>query len=295
MNQNFKVEDAKELIKSTLKSNNKNIALWGDFMTASLIVYFLFSSGDFSFLLTYASFMRCFGFALLNYKMLTGKTAKGVSVKTLELYGVVFLCRLMSILRHQGYLPFDKTGDWFYHFVEIISLASVCLAVYLIFVPLVSTYDEKYDKFGNLHVPDRLGGLYLLGPCVLMAIIFHPSLNNEWFSDICWTISMYLESVAMLPQLYMFQKQATDEGGVVETLTSHMVFALGFSRVFEFMFWVTSFKELLHYSGSRMAGYIVLLAQIGHIGIMADFFYYYFKSVSMGAPMELPTTYSGVV
>jgi hypothetical protein len=27
---------------------------------------------------------------------------------------------------------------------------------------------------------------------------------------------MYLESVAMVPQLYMFQKQASDEGGVVE-------------------------------------------------------------------------------
>jgi hypothetical protein len=27
---------------------------------------------------------------------------------------------------------------------------------------------------------------------------------------------MYLESVAILPQLYMFQKQAADEGGVVE-------------------------------------------------------------------------------
>lgn len=27
---------------------------------------------------------------------------------------------------------------------------------------------------------------------------------------------MYLESVAMVPQLYMFQKQASEEGGVVE-------------------------------------------------------------------------------
>jgi hypothetical protein len=42
------------------------------------------------------------------------------------------------------------------------------------------------------------------------------SLNNEMFSDVCWSASMYLESVALLPQLYMFQKQATDEGGIVE-------------------------------------------------------------------------------
>lgn len=47
--------------------------------------------------------MRCFGFALLNYKMFTAKTAKGVSAKSLELYIVVFICRLLSILRHSGY------------------------------------------------------------------------------------------------------------------------------------------------------------------------------------------------
>ena len=71
-------------------------------------------------------------------------------------------------------MPFDKTGDWFYHFVEFISLVSVCGAVYIILGPLKSTYDEKYDKFGNLHVPDYLGAVYLLGPCVLMALVFHP-------------------------------------------------------------------------------------------------------------------------
>jgi hypothetical protein len=29
-------------------------------------------------------------------------------------------------------------------------------------------------------------------------------------------MSMYLEAVAMVPQIYMFQKQAADEGGTVE-------------------------------------------------------------------------------
>ena len=42
------------------------------------------------------------------------------------------------------------------------------------------------------------------------------SLNKEVMSDICWTLSMYLEAVAMLPQIYMFQRQAADEGGIVE-------------------------------------------------------------------------------
>ena len=123
---------------------------------------------------TYASFMRCFGFAVLNFKMWTSKSAKGVSVKTLELYALTFIVRLLSILRHQGYLPFDKTGDWFYHFVEIVSFGSVVLALYGIFGPLVSTYGEKHDKFGSLHIPSEFGIAYLVLPCIILALFFHP-------------------------------------------------------------------------------------------------------------------------
>jgi ER lumen protein retaining receptor len=75
----------------------------------------------------------------------------------------------------------------------------------------------------------------------------------------------------------------------------HSVFALSSARVFELIFWIGSFKELSDHAGSRSPGYLVLLSQIIHIVIMADFFYYYFRSISRGVPMELPTTYAGVV
>jgi hypothetical protein len=79
----------------------------------------------------------------------------------------------------------------------------------------------------------------------------HSALNREFFSDTCWTLSMYLEAVAMLPQIFMFQKQASEEGGTVEALIGHTVFALGFARVFELIFWLGSFKELSDHAGSR--------------------------------------------
>jgi len=289
--------DDKKAFGNSFKKHTSNIAIWGGFLTASLIVYKLLSSGDFSFLLTYASFMRCFGFSLLNFKMLSSKSAKGVSMKTLQLYGLTFAVRLVSILRHQGYLPFDKTGDWFYHLVEVISLLAVFTSIYGIVGPLISTYDEKYDKFGNFKIANQYGAFYLIIPCVILAIVFHPTLNREWLSDVCWTLSMYLEAVAMLPQIYMFQKQAADLGGVVDALIGHTVFALGFSRIFELIFWFGSFRELAdhHNGGSRLPGYIVLISQFGHLIVMADFFYYYFMSLSRGTPMELPTSYNSFV
>lgn len=127
---------------------------------------------------------------------------------------------------------FEFVGDWFYHFVELLSMAAVCLAIYGVFGPLMATYDERFDKFGSLHIPSEFGIAYVVGPATLLAIIFHPSLNKEFFSDTCWTISMYVEAAAMLPQLYMFQKQASDEGGSVEPLTGGSILFLSFSYYF---------------------------------------------------------------
>ena len=129
-----------------LQSLNKNVLIWAGFFTVSLFVYFLMSGGDFSFLMTYGAMSRMFGFGILNVKTFKSQRATGVSVKTLQLYCIVFFFRLTSIIRHEGYLPYDKSGDWFYHVVEIFSQILVGLSVYLVFVPLRPTYDEKFGR-----------------------------------------------------------------------------------------------------------------------------------------------------
>lgn len=118
--------------------------------------------------------MRCFAFALLSYKIFTHKSASNISLKTLQLYFFVFLSRLLSIMRHQGYLPFDKTGDWFYHFVESMSLLFIIFIYYFIFTYFISSYNEKYDKFGNKFIPNELGVVWVFVPCLLLAMLFHP-------------------------------------------------------------------------------------------------------------------------
>ena len=57
-----------------------------------------------------------------------------------------------------------------------------------------------------------------------LSLLLHSALNREFFSDTCWTLSMYLEAVAMLPQIYMFQRQASDEGGTVEVSAYFVVY-----------------------------------------------------------------------
>ena len=62
----------------------------------------------------------------------------------------------------------------------------------------------------------------MLGPAVLLALL----LNHEFsVMEVLWTFSIYLESVAILPQLFMVSKT-----GEAESITSHYLFALGSYR-----------------------------------------------------------------
>lgn len=40
---------------------------------------------------------------------------------------------------------------------------------------------------------------YFCGVTFVIALLFHPSLNNDLLSDITWTFAIYLEAFCMLP------------------------------------------------------------------------------------------------
>jgi len=269
-----------------LHALNKNVIMWAGFFTASLFVYSMMSGGDFSFLMTYGAMSRMFGFGILNVKTFSSKRATGVSVKTLQLYCLVFFFRLTSIIRHEGYLPYDKSGDWLYHVIEIMALLFTGSALWGCLCPFNSTHQADLDKFGEMNVPTGMGAVYLAFPVLILAIVVHPNLNSDFLSDVAWTYAMYLESVALVPQLFMFQKQTS---GVVELLTAHFVAALGFGRVMEFMFWIYSYHELATSAGSKLPGYLALFSQFMQLVLMLDFFWYYYLAVKNATPLMLPS------
>ena len=117
------------------------------------------------------AFVRAFGFIFLIFKAFSQRSVAGLSLKTLELYAFVFLFRLSSILRYQGYLPYDRSGDWFYSLLEIIALTLCCGVIYLVTIRFNSTYELRYDTFGWLHLPTELGALYILLPCMICGMV----------------------------------------------------------------------------------------------------------------------------
>ena len=76
----------------------------------------------------------------------------------------------------------------------------------MICVPLKYTHNSHHDTFGQgSFLPKQVTSLYLIIPAVILALIVRPHRSGT-YCDLLWAISMYLEGVAIYPQLYMFQK-----------------------------------------------------------------------------------------
>ena len=71
---------------------------------------------------------------------------------------------------------------------------------------------------------------YLVGGSLILALIFN---YNFTFVEVLWSFSIFLESVAILPQLFMLQRT-----GEAETITTHYLAALGGYRALYIPNWI---------------------------------------------------------
>jgi len=83
------------------------------------------------------------------------------------------------------------------------------------------THDPSIDTFKVA---------YLIGPSFLLALIFNYHFTP---TEVLWSFSIFLESVFILPQLFMLQRT-----GEAETITTHYLAALGAYRALYIPNWL---------------------------------------------------------
>lgn len=255
-------------------SGTQGFKVWGGFIAAVITIFWVFSSGDFSFLLTLSSLVSMFSFLMVAISIESGKSVSGVSLHMMECYILVFFFRLFAIIPFEGYLPFDKSGDWLYQVCEAFGLCLSGSIVYCCRVQYPNTYSAETDTLNHM---------YLIGPAAAIALILHPHLNNFLPSDIAWAFALYLESVTVLPQLFMFMKE-----GKAQPYTSHFLAAQALSRLMSFIFWASSFSELSnpdHYIKKFVGNWVVGI-QLIQLIVMGDFIYHYIRCVQKGIPVS---------
>ncbi|KAJ6306337.1 hypothetical protein OIU76_001337 [Salix suchowensis] len=221
-----------------------------------------------------AEVVHSIGISVLIYKLMKEKTCAGLSLKSQELTAIFLAVRL--------YCSFVMEYD-IHTLLDSATLLTTLWVIYTIRFNLRSSYMEDKDNFAIY---------YLVIPCAVLALFIHPRTHHHIVNRVCWAFCVYLESISVLPQLQVMQNTK-----IVEPFTAHYVFALGVARFLGCAHWVLQVLDtrghLLTAMGYGLWPFTVLLSEIVQTFILADFCYYYVKSVLGGQlVLRLP---SGVV
>eukprot|EP01105_Mastigella_eilhardi_P005902 TRINITY_DN17581_c0_g1_i1.p1 TRINITY_DN17581_c0_g1~~TRINITY_DN17581_c0_g1_i1.p1 ORF type:complete len:234 (-),score=76.89 TRINITY_DN17581_c0_g1_i1:99-749(-) len=204
-------------------------------------------------------FVHIASILLLLVKIRKHKNCAGVSLKTQILYAIVFSTRYLDLL-----------SNWWSLYnvaLKVIYLAASYYTIYLIARRYRATYDRTNDTVQLV---------YLIVPSAVLALLF----TDEYsIVETLWTFSIILESVAILPQIFLLQKT-----GEVENLTANYIVALGAYRGFYLLNWIYRFFTETSYSA-----WLVWIFGMLQTGLYCDFFYYYVISKWSGKQMVLPS------
>ncbi len=163
-----------------------------------------------------ADFSHLFSFGILGFAMYKKRSASGISLVTQDLLALVFICRYLDLF------DFWSLYNTLFKFAYL--FCSIGIVVLMRFVkPYSTTYEADTKE------KDNFSRFILIVPCFVLALVFNyeRELSFQWpvIQEILWTFSIYLESVAIFPQLMVLQRT-----GKVENLTANYVFTLGCYR-----------------------------------------------------------------
>lgn len=214
-----------------------------------------------------------FSILVLVLRLRVAKNAAGISLRTHELFLLVFLTRYTDL--------FTTYYGIYNSVMKVLYIGSTASIVYAIRYkqPICSSYDKAQDTFRHFE--------FAILPCMVLAVLTH-LISGEGegldlvrnIQELLWVFSIYLESVAILPQLIVLQRFRE-----VENLTGNYIFFMGAYRALYILNWVYR----AYYEPGYRHHYVVYFCGVLQTALYLDFFYYYIMSKRKGGRFSLPT------
>ncbi|KAL2794197.1 ER lumen protein retaining receptor [Aspergillus keveii] len=205
-----------------------------------------------------ADFSHLASIFILLQKMKSSSSCSGLSFKSQALYLMVFVTRYLDLF-------WAFTDSLYNTTFKLLFIGSSGYIIYLMLNDYRPTHDPNTDTFKVQ---------YLLASSAILALVFP---HDYSVSEILWTFSIWLESVAILPQLFMLQRT-----GEADTITTHYLFALGLYRALYIPNWIYRYLSEGHFQP------VPVIAGIVQTLLYSDFFYIYYTKIMKGRKFSLP-------
>merc|ERR550514_1616452 len=96
--------------------------------------------------MTMSVMFQCLALVLLVLQSCSSGSAGGISAQSLILEAVSLGCRLANTTWLDGYLPVDKSGDFFFQAVDVCSFAIVIWLLHRVLFVQTETYQASDDS-----------------------------------------------------------------------------------------------------------------------------------------------------
>lgn len=186
------------------------------------------NAATYDHVLTLSASLQSLAFALL---VVEGGTncGEGISEKSLWGFFIAHVTRLSTTMWGPGYVPEDNTSDVYLY--QVLELVGVLLLGY--YLLKLSALRGMRDVGQGMERWSVLSGM--VGTSVVLAWMTKSTGHNDYFADLSWMFSVWLEAFALGPQVLLLCNglNTVDEGGmhfVALTCAASLAFGSFWSR-----------------------------------------------------------------
>ena len=205
--------------------------------------------------------LHLLSFVIIIYKIIRDRSCKGVSAKTFEIYLLVFCTRYLDLFMY--FISLYNTS------MKILFIGASAFILYLM------KYNKRYSISYDRIKEDIFPHIYLIPFALIMTLIIH----KDWtWWGLTWSFSLWLESVAVFPQITIISKS----NGTLAYI-AHYLAALGSYRFFYIILWI------YRYTKYKTLSWVSITSGVLQVALYADFFYLYIKNYKQFIQSDLPT------
>ena len=205
--------------------------------------------------------LHLLSFVIIIYKIIRDRSCKGVSAKTFEIYLLVFCTRYLDLFMY--FISLYNTS------MKILFIGASAFILYLM------KYNKRYCISYDRVKEDIFPHVYLIPFALIMTLMIH----KDWtWWGLTWSFSLWLESVAVFPQITIISKS----NGTLAYI-AHYLAALGSYRFFYIILWIYRYVKY------QTLSWVSIISGVLQVALYADFFYLYVKNYKQFIQSDLPT------
>lgn len=231
------------------------------------------ATGQYDYILTLSAALQSLAFGLLVFDT-KSTVAEGLSEKTLWAFFIAHVTRLSTTFWGDGYIPEDNTSDVYLY--QSLELSGVLMLGYELLK--LQTVRNIHDVGQGMERWTMLGGM--VGVALILGWKTKSTGHGDYFADISWMFSVWLEAFALGPQVMLL----INKGFVDESAMHFVGFTLMASLTFAF-FWLRNSRD--HYAefadyGEHGFFWAIGTAALIRVGLCGAYGFLFFRSRNKG-------------